>query len=48
MIADELRRQADVFVELDDIAADIWREEQSQIGTPAVEDIADEACNDRV
>jgi len=48
MIADELRRQADVFVELDDIAADIWREEQSQIGTPVGEDIADEACDDRV
>lgn len=30
MVADELRRQADVFVELDDLAADIWREEQSQ------------------
>ena len=37
MVADELRRQADMFVELDDLADDIAREHQDR-GSPSVQD----------
>lgn len=48
MIADELRRQADVFVELDEIAADIWREEQNHNDMSNGEDVSEEANDDQV